>query len=139
VLLAGGVSPLRQGRSGTAEIVHLRTTYTTDTTFDALLTLLVKDEVFIRIRTALTNPAEGNSFLRRGNTADNRALAAALVDSELRAMPGVSPKTLPDGTLGFGVTVTASPDKKKMIVSYMGEVDRNTQKIDINGVLTIAA
>lgn len=138
VLLAGGVSPLRQGSGGTAEIVHLRTTYTTDTTFDALLTLLVKDEVFIRIRRALTNPAEGNSFLRRGNTPDNRALAAAIVDSELRAMPGVSAKILPNGELGFGVTVTASPDKKKMIVSYMGEVNRNTQKIDINGVLTIA-
>ena len=137
-LLAGGVSPLRQGRDGQAEIVHLRTTYTVDSTFDALLTLLVKDEVFIRIRRALTNPTEGNSFLRRGNTADNRALAAAITDSELRAMPGVQPKILPDGTTGFGVTVTASPDKKRMIVSYQGEVVRNTQKIDINGVLTIA-
>lgn len=137
-LLAGGVSPLRQGRTGRAEIVHLRTTYTTDDTFDALQTLLIKDQVFIDLRRALLNPAQGTNFLRRGNTPENRSLAAAIVNSELEARnTWVLPKELPDGTVGYGVTVTASPDKKRMIVSYQGEIVRGTQKIDIAGVLTI--
>ena len=135
-LLAGGVSPLRQGRGGQAEIVHLRTTYTTDETFDALMTLLIKDEVFIRLREVLTNGSSGN-FLRSGNTPENRSLAAAVVEAEMKAMPGVLPVELPDGTIGYGVTVTASSDKKRMIVTTQGEVVRNTQKIDLNTVLSI--
>jgi hypothetical protein len=138
-LLNGGVSPLRQGRDGQAEIVHLRTTFTTDTTYDALMTLLIKDQAFIGIRDALVRPPQGGvSFLRRGNTPDNRALAAKIVDGWLRNHADwISPKLLPDGTTGYGVTCTASPDKKRIIITYQGEVVRNTQKIDINGVLTI--
>jgi hypothetical protein len=135
-LLNGGVSPLRQGKNGQAEITHLRTTYTIDSTFDALLTLLVKDQLFIDIRAQL----EEQKFLRKGNTPENRSLAAQVVDSYLRnRAEWVRPKTLPDGSIGYGVTVTASPDNKKMIVNYMGEVVRNTQVIEIVGVLTIPA
>jgi hypothetical protein len=134
-LLAGGVSPLRLGRSGQAEIVHLRTTFTTDTTYDALMTLLIRDETFIGLRETL----EAEKFLRRGNTASNRALAAKIVDTWLKAHNDwVEPKTLPNGELGYGVTVTASPDLRKMIVDYQGQIVRNNQKIDLRGTFTIA-
>lgn len=137
-LLAGGVSPLRQGVGGQAEIVHLRTTYTTDTTYDALETLLIKDQVFIDLRALLTGP---NNFLRKGNTPDNRALAASIVEQYLKTHNDwVQPKFLAGGTTpSYGVTVTPSSDKRKMTITYQGEIVRNTQKIDLNGVLTITA
>jgi hypothetical protein len=137
-LLAGGVSPLRQGLGGQAEIVHLRTTWTTDTTYDALETLLIKDQVFVDIRTLLTGP---NNFLRKGNTNENRSLAAKLVDEYLKAHNDwVQPKFLAGSTdPSYGVTVVASPDKRTMTITYQGEIVRNTQKIDLNGVLTIPA
>jgi hypothetical protein len=50
----------------------------------------------------------------------------------------VEPKTLPNGELGYGVTVTASPDLRKMIVDYQGQIVRNNQKIDLRGTFTIA-
>jgi hypothetical protein len=137
-LLSGGVSPFRQGRDGTAEIVHLRMTYTTDTTYDALMTLLIRDQLFIDIRAAVLAPDV--KALRRGNTADTRALISQIVDGVLRArQTWVQPKVLPDGTTGYGVTVTASPDKRNITISYVGEIVRNLQKIDVNGQLTIPA
>jgi hypothetical protein len=139
-LLNGGVSPLRQGVNGLAEIVHLRMTYTTDSTYDALMTLLIKDQVFIDIRTLLTGPQSPN-LLRRGNTEESRSLAAALVDNYLRNHNGwVQPKFLMgSSTPDYGVSVTASSDKREMTVSYQGEIVRNTQKIKVNGALTIPA
>lgn len=135
-LLAGGVSPLRQGRTGQAEIVHLRTTYITDTTYDALMTLQIRDETFKGLRDMLN----GQMFLRRGNTPSNRALAARLVDTWLIAHGDwLSPKTLPNGELGYGVTVTASSDLRKMIVDYQGQIVRNNQKIDLRGTFSITA
>ena len=133
--LAAGASTLRQGRGGQAEITHLRTTFT-DTTYDALMTLLIRDSVFIGLRSAL----ETEKFLRRGNTASNRALAAKLVDTWLRAHNDwVEPKIMPNGDIGYGVTVTPSPDLRKMIVDYFGQIVRNNQVIDLRGTLTIAA
>jgi hypothetical protein len=135
-LLAGGVSPLRQGRGGQAEIAHLRTTFTADTTFDALMTLQIRDGVFLGLRAML----EAQKFLRRGNTASNRALAARLVSSWLTAHDDwLEPKTLPNGEVGYGVTVTASTDQRKMIVDYQGQIVRNNQTIDLRGTFTIAA
>lgn len=137
-LIAAGVSPFRQGRNGQAEVVHLRMAWVVDTTYDALMTLLIKDQLFLDIRNALIGGEA--KFLRRGNTAANRGQAAALVDSIIRARETwVQPKVLPDGTTGYGVTVTASTDKRRMIVNYQGEIVRNTQKIDVNGSLTIPA
>lgn len=137
-LLGVGVSPLRQGRSGQAEIVHLRMTYVTDTSYDALMTLLIKDQLFIDVRTALLDPS--NKFLRRGNTPDSRSLAAKIVEGVINARrTWVQPVVLTDGTTGYGVTVTASADKRVMIVTYQGEIVRNTQRIDVNAVLTIPA
>jgi hypothetical protein len=136
VLLTAGVSPLRQGRAGQAEITHLRTTFTTDTTYDALQTLLIRDETFVGLRAML----ETEKFLRRGNTAQNRALCARLVETWLKAHNDwIEPKTQPNGQLGYGVTVTASPDLRKMIVDYFGNIVRNNQVIELRGTLTIAA
>jgi hypothetical protein len=135
--LAGGVSPLGQDAgSGLAQIIHLRTTYITDSTYDALQTLLIKDELFIRIRKMLL----AENFLRVGNTLSNRSYAGALTNSFLIAHGDwVQPVVLPDGTLGYGVTVVPSSDKKKMIITYQGEIVRNTQVIDVGGQLTIPA
>lgn len=135
--LAAGVSPLGQDpATGQAQIIHLRTTYITDSTYDALQTLLIKDELFIGIRRMLL----GEKFLRRGNTATNRSYAAKITDDFLIAHSDwVQPVVLPDGKIGYGVTCVPSSDKKKMIITYQGEVVRNTQVIDVGGSLTIPA
>lgn len=133
-LLDDGVSPFQQGRNGQAEFVHLRTTFTTDDTYDALMTLLIMDQSFIEIRSMLLD----QKFLRRGNTESNRALAGALTNQWLSThRDWIEPANLPDGKTGYGVTVTPSEDRKKMTISYKGVVVRNNQKIDVNGVLTI--
>ena len=133
-LLDDGVSPLKQADSGLAAFTHIRTTWTEDDTFDALQTLLVKDEVFIGLRSELLS----NNFLRKPNTSDNRKLAAAIVDAWLKAHDTwVAPVSLTDGSTGYGVTTAASTDGKKFTVSYKGEVVRGTNVIAIDGVLTI--
>lgn len=136
VLLAGGVSPLRQGRTGQAEITHLRTTYLTTTTYDSLMTLLIKDQLFINVRDALIEA----QILRRPNDPSYRALATTVVNETLKESNAwIEPVLLPDGTIGYGVTVTPSTDERKMKVTYRGRIKRGTSKIEINGVLTIAA
>lgn len=135
-LLAAGVSPFMQAPDGRAAFTHLRTTYTVDSTFDALTTLLVKDQLFINIRNLL----RGQRFLREGNTATNRALAAKLVDQYLKSVSDwVEPVELADGTTGYGVTVVASSDLKSFTVNYFGQIVRGTNVININGTLTIPA
>jgi hypothetical protein len=135
-LLTGGVSPFQQDPSGMAAFTHLRMTWITDTTFDALQTLLIKDSVFLGIRDMLLD----SRFLRIGNTAQNRAAAAALTDSYLRAHSDwVAPVKLGDGTTGYGVTVVPGVDLKSFTISYFGQVVRGTNVININGTLTIPA
>lgn len=133
-LLTAGVSPFMSGPDGQAAFTHIRTTYTTDDSYDALMTLLIKDGVFLGIKAMLL--AEG--FLRLGNTASNRALAAKKVDAYLGANADiVTPVLLANGTVGYGVTVVASDDLKSFTVSYFGEVVRGTNVINVNGTLTI--
>lgn len=135
-LLQGGVSPLRQGRRGGAEITHLRMTYTADSTFDALMTRLVADQLFVDIRTLL----EDSLALRRPNTAEQRLDIGALVNRYLQeAINWVKPRLQPDGKIGFGVAVTATTDGRGIKVHYIGTIVRNTQNIDINGQLVIPA
>lgn len=133
-LLTGGVSPLQESRTGLAAFSHLRTTYTTDTTFDALMTLLIKDEVFIQLRDLLLD----GQHLRLGNTADNRSLAAKRVETWLIAHDDwVQRVPLSDGTVGYGVTAVPSSDLKTFTVNFHGEVVRGVNVININGSLTI--
>lgn len=130
-----GVSPFMLAPSGLAAFTHLRTTWTTDDTFDSLMTLLIKDTVFLGVRDTLL----GANFLRVGNTEDNRSRAAALVDAYLKSKATwVEPIQLADGTIGYGVNVTPSTDLKKFTVAYHGQVVRGTNVIDVNGTLTIA-
>lgn len=133
-LLTAGVSPFQQDPSGTAAFTHIRTTWVTDDTFDALMTLLIKDEVFLGIKNMLL----GQMFLRSGNTAQNRALAGKLTDQWLKAHDDwVEPISLADGSEGYGVTVVPSADLKSFTVNYFGQVVRGTNVININGTLTI--
>lgn len=135
-LLAGGVSPFQTDRSGLAAFTHLRTTWTTDTTFDALMTLLIKDQCFIDIRDLLLD----NKQLRKGNTPDNRAFAAKIVEGYLKAHDDwVQRVALSDGTTGYGVSVVNGVDGKSFTVNYFGQVVRGTNVININGTLTIPA
>lgn len=133
-LLTAGVSPYMTAPNGQAAFTHIRTTWTSDETYDALMTLLIKDQVFIMIRDLLL----GQNFLRTGNTATNRSLAAKIVDGFLQAHSDwVEPVSLSDGTVGYGVTVVASDDLKSFTVNYFGDVVRGTNVININGTLTI--
>lgn len=135
-VLTGGGSPFQQAASGLAAFTHIRTTWTVDTTFDALTTLLYKDQVFLDIRDLLL----GEKFLRSGNTAKNRGMAGALVDSYLKGHSDwVAPVNLPDGTVGYGVTVTPSADLKSFTIAYQGQIVRGTNVINIAGTLTIPA
>jgi hypothetical protein len=133
ILTAGG-SPLQQSRNGLAAFSHLRTTWTTDTTFDALMTLLIKDEVFLQLRNLLLS----ESYLRSGNTPNNRSLAAKKVQTWLEGHSDwVQEVPLPDGTVGYGVSSVPSTDLKSFDVAFHGQVLRGTNVININGTLTI--
>lgn len=133
-LLQAGVSPLRQGKNGGVEISHLRMTYKTDGTFDALMTRLIVDQVFIDVR----NYCEDNNFLRRGNTAETRGDMAAGVQALLfERRNWIAQIVQPDGELGYNVAVTSSPDERQVIVSYSGRVVRGIQTILVDSKLQI--
>lgn len=133
-LLDDGISPIQQAASGLAAFTHLRTTWTDDDTFDALQTLLIKDEVFLGIRDNL----RANNMLRLPNNSDNRTLAAALTDAYLKSHDDwVEPTLLPTGTTGYGVTTQTFPDNSGFTLFYNGEVVRGTNRINIAGTLQI--
>lgn len=135
-LLQGGVSPLRNGRNGGVEITHLRTTYTTDTTYDALMTRLIVDQLFIDVRSY----CEDQKFLRRGNTQKTRDDLAAGVEGLLvQRSNWLEPVTQPDGELGYGVSVIPSTDSRQVTVGYQGRVVRGISTILVDAQLTIPA
>lgn len=133
-LLAEGVSTFMLGPDGRAAFSHLRLTYTVDDTFDSLMTLLIKDEVFLGIKAKLL----AGKYHRRPNNESNRNLAATEVDNWLKAHSDwVEPVELPNGDNGYGVTVEPAVDLKSFTVSYFGNVVRGTNVINVNGTLTI--
>lgn len=135
-LLAAGVSPFQQSRTGLAAFTHLRMAWVVDTTFDALQTLLIKDQVFIDIRNLLLD----HKALRQGDTGNNRSLAAVIVESYLKSHDDwVERVSLSDGTTSYGVTVVDGVDSKSYTVNYFGRVVRGTNVINVNGTLTIPA
>lgn len=135
-LLTAGASPYQQDRGGQAAFTHLRTTWVADTTFDALATLLVKDQVFLDIRDLLLD----HKALRQPNTPDNRSLAAKIVEEYLKGHADwVDKVNLADGTRGYGVTVVNGIDGKSYTVNYFGQIQRGTNVINVNGTLTIPA
>lgn len=134
-LLQDGVSPLQPGRNGGVALSHLRTTWTTDSTFDSLSTRIIVDQVFVLVREYCYQ----HLYLRRGNTPTNRNLLKSGVEALLRAHSDwVQPITQPDGQIGFGTTVTSSSDERQLIVTYQGRIVRGIQTILIDGRLDIA-
>lgn len=134
-LLQAGVSPLRQGKNGGVEITHLRMTYNSDATFDALMTRLIVDQVFIDVR----DYCEDNNFLRRGNTPETRADLAAGVSALLfERRNWIAQIVQTNGNLGYNVAVTSSPDERQVIVAYSGRVVRGIQTILVDSKLQIS-
>lgn len=137
-LLQGGVSPVMppvDGQGGVA-ISHLRMTYKADSTFDALMTRIIMDQLFVLIR---DNAMQFNS-LRKGNTEITRGQLQSRIDALLKANSDiVLPITLGDGTKGYGVNVQSDSTGRQQIISYGGQVVRGTQTILVNGNLVIAA
>lgn len=139
-LLQGGVSPVMADPGGNGvRISHLRTTWTgsppgSDTTFDALETRLIVDQLFIDIRDYVRN----NNFLRRGNTEQTRDDLQAGVEAQL-ALRSAWLQTVvqPDGTLGYNVEVTPSTDNRNVTIHYEGTVVRNIQTVDVDAELTV--
>lgn len=136
-LLQGGVSPIMPGITGGVGISHLRMTYKVDSSFDALMTRIIIDQVFTLVRDYCVNFNQ----LRKGNTPTTRAQLASAVDALLKEHTDwIQPVLLPDGlTTGYGVTVTASGDQRQQIVSYQGAVVRGVSTVLVSGNLTIAA
>lgn len=133
-LLAGGVSPLKQGRDGGVEITHLRTTFTTDSTYDSLMTRLIVDQVFIDVK----NYIEASAFLRRGNTEATREQLRSGVEALLEERVGwISPKEQPDGSLGYNVQVSSSSNGRQVTVAYEGIVIRGISTIQVAAQLEI--
>ena len=135
-LLQGGVSPLSPSRTGTGvQTTHLRTTYTTNTTYDALGTRLIVDQVFIDVK----NYCLESGFLRKGNTQANRNALGAAVNALLVERKGwISPITQADGTQGYNIQVVSSADQRQVTVSYEGRVVRGIQTIQVSAQLTIS-
>jgi hypothetical protein len=134
-LLQGGVSPLMPSRTGAgAMISHLRTTYTTNTAFDALSTRLIADQVYVDIKNYILD----TGFLRRGNTESVRnALTAAVTALLFERAAWVAPVMQPDGLQGYNVQSIPSADMRQVTVSYEGRIVRGIQTIQISGSLSI--
>lgn len=133
-LLQGGVSPLRRGRNGGVEITHLRTTWVADSTFDALQTLLIRDQLFIDVR----DYVESSHFLRRGNTQKNRDDMKAGVEALLQERSNwLMPITQPDGIIGYGVSVVSDSTGRQVTVAYKGQIVRGIQTVLVDANLQI--
>ena len=134
-LLQGGVSPLQPSRVvGGVFTSHLRTTYIANTSFDALATRLIVDQVFLDVK----NYIYSGNYFRTGNTAITRAKIASGVEALLNTRSGwIAPAPQPDGSLGYNVTATASPDFRQVIIGYSGVVVRGISTVKVAGHLSI--
>ena len=133
-LLQGGVSPAMPGLDGGVAISHLRMTYKTDSTFDALMTRIIMDQLFVLVR----DYAIRFMTLRKQNTDRTRSQLASGVTALLTGLNQVvNPVTQGDGTKTYGVTVTPSANVRQMILSYQGEVIRGVQTLLVAPTLTI--
>jgi len=134
-LLQGGVSPLMPGFNGGVAISHLRLAYQADSTFDALMTRLIMDQSFVLVR----DYCYQFMLLRKGNSEATREQLRSGVEALLDTIRDwIEPVTLGDGTVGFDVNVSASPDERQLTVSYRAEIIRGIQTIVVAPVFTIA-
>ena len=134
-LLQQGVSPLMPGFNGGVAISHLRMAYHFDSTFDALMTRLIMDQSFVLVR----DYCYRFMTLRKGNSEATREQLRSGIEALLQTIRDwIEPITLGDGTVGFDVNVSASPDERQLIISYRAEIIRGIQTIVVAPVFTIA-
>src|SRR5215471_13627965 len=134
-LLQGGVSPLQPSRvAGGVATTHLRTTYTTNTAWDAIYTRIIVDQVFIDVKAYIYD----NNFFRAGNTETTRSRIKSGVEAVLNERnTWVLPVQQADGSLGYNVSVQPSPDMRQVTVGYEGIVVRGISTVKVAGHLTI--
>jgi len=134
-LLQGGVSPLQPSRTpGGVSTTHLRTVYTTNGTYDSLYTRIIVDQIFIDVK----NYIYASNYLRAVNSERTRARIRAGVDALLNERSEwIKPVMQPDGTTGYNVSVTSSPDERQLTVGYEGVVRRGISTIKVAANLTI--
>jgi len=134
-LLQGGVSPLQPSRvSGGVSTTHMRTTYTTNTAWDNLYTRIIVDQIFLDVKAYIYD----NNYFRSGNTDVTRQRMKSGVEAVLlERQTWISPVQQPDGTFGYNVSVTPSPDMRQVTIGYEGVVVRGIQTVKVAGNLTI--
>ena len=134
-LLDGGVSPLQPSRvAGGAMTTHLRTTFITNTQWDNLYTRIIVDQVFLDVKSYILD----NNFLRQGNTDATRNRIASGVAALLQERSSwISPITQGDGSTGYAVVVTSSPDNRQVTVGYQGVVVRGINTVQVAANLSI--
>lgn len=134
-LLQGGVSPLQPSRvAGGVATTHLRTVYITNTAWDAIYTRIIVDQIFIDVK----NYIYDGGFFRQGNTDATRSRIRSGVEAVLiERQTWIGPVAQPDGTMGYNVTVTASPDFRQVIIGYEGIVVRGISTVKVAGHLSI--
>ena len=77
--------------------------------------------------------------LRKGNSEATREQLRSGIEALLQTIRDwIEPVTLGDGTVGFDVNVSASPDERQLIISYRAEIIRGIQTIVVAPVFTIA-
>jgi hypothetical protein len=134
-LLQAGVSPLQPSYvPGGVATTHLRTCYITNTSYDNLYTRIIVDQVFVDVKDYIYT----NNFFRFGNTEAVRQRIKSGVEAVLdERRTWVEPVTQPDGTLGYNVTVVASPDNRQVIIGYEGIIVRGISTVRVAGNLSI--
>jgi hypothetical protein len=134
-LLQGGVSPLQQARGGSGvQTTHIRTAYTVDGTFDNFYTRVIDDQVFIDVKNYILDA----NFLRLGNSEQTRNRIKSGVEALLQERAGwIRPIQQQDGTTGYGVTVSSSPDERQVTIGYQGTIVRGISTIQVAANLTI--
>lgn len=134
-LLQGGISPVQPSRvAGGVSTTHLRTVYKVNGTYDNLYTRIIVDQIFIDVKNYILD----NNFLRSGNTAGVRARIKSGVEALLQERNSwINTIRQADGSQGYNVSVTSSPDNRQVIVGYEGEVVRGISTVQVAANLTI--
>jgi hypothetical protein len=134
-LLQGGVSPVQPSRvPGGVITTHLRMAYTTNSSYDSLYTRVIADQVFLDVKNYIFD----NNFFRAGNTQATRLKIKSGVQALLEERDNwIATVTQPDGTQGYNVTVTASPDFRQVIVGYEGIIVRGISTVKVAANLSI--
>lgn len=134
-LLQGGVSPLQQARGGSGvQTTHIRTAYIVDGTYDNFYTRVIDDQIFLDVKNYILDA----NFLRLGNSEQTRNRIKSGVEALLQERAGwIRPISQQDGTTGYGVIVSSSPDERQVTIGYQGTIIRGISTIQVAANLTI--